>query len=64
MLPDRFVYATKLEKMKGLARGYKYIWITDPYDSDFREKVRMEFRIKGAVRLPLNINKWSLLEFA
>lgn len=63
MLPDRFVHATKIEKMQGLARGYKYIWITDPYDRDFRKKVQMEFRVKGAVRLPLDINEWVISEF-
>ena len=64
MLPDRFVWATSIEKMLGLARGYSYIWITDPYDRDFREKVQMEFRIKEAIRLPLNINEWVISEFA
>jgi len=63
MLPDRFVWATSIEKMLGLAHGYKYIWITDPYNRDFREKVQMEFRVKRAVRLPLDINQWSISEF-
>ena len=63
MLPGRFVHATDIDKMRGLRHGYHYIWISDPYDSKFRQKVQEQFRVKGAVRLPLDINKWSLTEF-
>ena len=63
IMPDRFVYATSIEKMLGLARGYKYIWVTDPREYEFRQKLREQFRIKDAIRLPLDINEWSLMDF-
>jgi len=60
---DRFVHATDINKMLGLARGYKYIFISAPYDRNLWLKMQLEFRVKGAIKLPLDINKWSLLDF-
>ena len=62
MLPDRFVHATDPIKLRGL-RGYRYIWITDPYDRKKRQNIRMEIRKAEAVRLPLDINQWAISEF-
>jgi len=62
IMPDRFVHATSIEKMRGL-RGYRYILITEPYDRDFRLNLDNEFRRAGAIRLPLDINQWSLMDF-
>jgi len=59
---DRFVHATSIEKMRGL-RDYRYIWISSPYDSDFRWKLDEELRRARAIRLPLDINEWSLMDF-
>ena len=61
---SRFVHATKIEKMQGLRRGYSYIVVSEPYDYNLWHKMQTEFRAKGAIRLPLNINEWSLMDFA
>ena len=63
IMPDRFVHATNIEKMLGLQRKYKYIVVTQPYDQDLWWKMQEQFRVKEAIRLPLDINKWSLTEF-
>ena len=62
MLPDRFVHATSIEKMNGL-HEYRYVWITDPYNRDFRRNIQQEFRKAKAIRLPLDINEWAISEF-
>ena len=59
----RFVHATSIKKMKGL-RGYRYIWISDPYELTFKQNLPQELRKAGAIRLPLDINQWVLTDFA
>jgi len=65
MLPNRFVHAINPEKLKGL-RNYNYIVVTEPYNEDIKKwrEMQIQFRMAGAIRLPLDINEWSLLEFA
>ena len=60
---DRFVHVTSIKKMQGL-RGYRYIWISDPYELTFKQNVHQELRKAEETRLPLDINQWSLVDFA
>lgn len=62
--PDRLVWANEVEKMLGLARGYRYIVITLPNDRRKFELMQQQFRVKEAVELSLDINEWPLTEFA
>ncbi|MCK4870769.1 MAG: hypothetical protein KAS93_06640 [Gammaproteobacteria bacterium] len=60
---NRFVHATCSEKMRGL-KGFRYIVVSQPYSNDLWHKMQIEFRRARAIRLPLDINQWTLTEFA
>jgi len=60
---NKFIHATDPKKLRGL-RDFNYIVVSEPYSHDLWEKMQYEFRVSHANRLPLDINQWSLMEFA
>lgn len=61
---ERFVHGNDVEKMRELDHGYRYIVVTKPYNCVLWDEIQREFRIKHAIRLPLDINQWAITEFA
>jgi len=53
-----------INKIRGLARGTRYVEIDTPVDYEYYEKIKQELRAKGAIKLPLDINQWSIADFA
>ncbi len=60
---SRFTYIDNIDKLRGM-RDFNYIVISEPYSYDFWHEIKIELRRAMANRLPLDINEWSLMEFA
>lgn len=60
---SRFTYIDNIDKLRGI-RKFNYIVVSEPYSCDFWHKIKIELRRAMAIRLPLDIDQWSLMDFA